>query len=60
MKRKKKSEHSDDPKPLDFDHDEEKGSKRSFKKPFMTPEDEEGTMKMINIMRKKRPSVPKR
>lgn len=31
-----------DPKPLDFDHDEETGPSDHLEKPFMTPEDERG------------------
>ncbi len=40
MPRKKKKKNSDDPKPLNFDHD--KGSGDFLKKPFMTPEDSRG------------------
>ena len=40
MSRKKKKESSDDPKPLNFDHD--KGSGDFLKKPFMSPEDARG------------------
>lgn len=32
----------DDPKPLNFDHDEERGPSDHLKKPFMTPDDERG------------------
>lgn len=32
----------DDPKPLNFDHDEEKGPSDHLKKPFMTPEEIRG------------------
>ena len=38
MSRKKNREDSEDPKPLNFDKDEEKG----FVEPFMMPEDERG------------------
>ncbi len=41
MSRKKK-EDSDDPKPLNFDHDEETGPSDHLKKPFMTPEEVRG------------------
>ena len=37
-----KKRDSDDPKPLNFDHDEEKGPSDHLRKPFMTPEDERG------------------
>lgn len=42
MKRKKKKSNGEDPKPLNFDHDEEKGPSDHLKKPFMTPEEERG------------------
>ena len=42
MSRKKKKEKSDNPKPLNFDHAEEKGPSDHLKKPFMTPEDARG------------------
>jgi hypothetical protein len=42
MSRKKKKEKSDDPKPLNFDHDTKKGPSDHLKKPFMTPEDARG------------------
>lgn len=42
MARKKKDESPDDPKPLDFDHDEETGPSDHLKKPYQTPEDERG------------------
>lgn len=32
----------DDPKSLNFDHDEQKGPSDHLKKPFLTPEDERG------------------
>jgi hypothetical protein len=35
---------SDDPKPLNFDHDEEDGVSDRLKKPFMTPEEERGDL----------------
>ncbi|MGE4574382.1 MULTISPECIES: hypothetical protein [Parachlamydia] len=40
MSRKKRN--PDDPKPLNFDRDEEKGPSDHLKKPFMTPADERG------------------
>lgn len=40
MARKKKNK--DDPKPLNFDKDEEKGVSDHLKKPFMTPEEFRG------------------
>ncbi len=40
MTRKKRN--SNDPQPLNFDHDEEKGPSDHLKKPFMTPADERG------------------
>jgi hypothetical protein len=42
MSRKKKKDKSEDPKPLNFDHGEEKGPSDHLKKPFMTPEDARG------------------
>jgi hypothetical protein len=42
MSRKKKKEKSGNPKPLNFDHDTEKGPSDHLKKPFMTPEDVRG------------------
>ena len=42
MVRKKKKENFDDPKPLNFDHDEKKGPSDHLKKPFMTPAEERG------------------
>ena len=41
MPRKKKG-NPGDPKPLDFDHDEEKGPSDHLKEPFMTPTEERG------------------
>lgn len=41
MKRKN-NENPDDPKPLNFDHDEETGPSDHLDEPFMTPEDERG------------------
>jgi hypothetical protein len=40
MPHKKKKEKVDDPKPLNFDHDN--GSGDFLKKPFLTPEDARG------------------
>jgi hypothetical protein len=37
-----KKKDSDDPKPLNFDHDEEKGPSDHLKKPFQTPADQRG------------------
>ena len=37
-----KKKDQDDPKPLNFDHDEEKGVSDHLRKPFMTPEEERG------------------
>jgi hypothetical protein len=42
MSMHKKNKDSDDPKPLNFDQDEEKGPSDHLKKPFMTPEEERG------------------
>ncbi len=42
MKHKKKKDNGDDPKPLNFDQDEEKGPSDHLKKPFMTPSEERG------------------
>ena len=42
MSRKKKKEKSENPKPLNFDHAEEKGNSDYLKKPFMTSEDARG------------------
>lgn len=42
MKHNKEKRDSDDPKPLNFDHDEEKGLSDHLKKPFMTPGEERG------------------
>lgn len=39
---RKNHDEDDDPKPLNFDHDEEKGPSDHLKKPFMTPSDERG------------------
>lgn len=41
MARRKKND-PDDPKPLNFDNDEEKGVSDHLKEPFMTPEEERG------------------
>lgn len=41
MARHKKND-PDDPKPLDFDHDEEKGPSDHLPEPFLTPADERG------------------
>ncbi|CDZ80781.1 hypothetical protein BN1013_01304 [Candidatus Rubidus massiliensis] len=38
----KKDRDEDDPKPLNFDHDESRGPSDHLKKPFLTPEDERG------------------
>ncbi len=37
-----KKKDSDDPKPLNFDHAEEKGISDHLKRPFLTPEDSRG------------------
>jgi len=42
MTHKKKKRDPDDPKPLNFDRDEEKGPSDHLKKPFLTPEDLRG------------------
>ncbi len=42
MTRKKNKGDPDDPKPLNFDHDEQRGPSDHLKEPFMTPEDERG------------------
>lgn len=42
MARKKKKRDSDEPKPLNFDQDEQKGPSDHLKKPYMTPEDARG------------------
>lgn len=42
MPRKKKKRDPDDPRPLNFDHDEEKGPSDRLKKPYMSPEDARG------------------
>lgn len=42
MKPHKKEPESDNPKPLNFDHESEKGYGDRLKKPFMTPEDARG------------------
>lgn len=42
MKHKKKKSSGDDPKPLNFDQDEEKGPSDHLEKAFMTPSDERG------------------
>jgi len=39
---KKKKNNPDDPKPLNFDNDEEKGPSDHLKKPDLTPSDERG------------------
>lgn len=38
----KKKRNPDDPKPLNFDRDVEKGPSDHLKEPFMTPEEERG------------------
>ena len=38
----KKRINPDDPKPLNFDRDEEKGPSDHLKEPFLTPSDERG------------------
>jgi len=38
----KKKRDSDEPEPLNFDHDEEKGPSDRLEKPFMTPADARG------------------
>jgi len=42
MKRKKTKKDGDDPKPLNFDHDEKTGPSDHLEKPFMTPSEERG------------------
>lgn len=42
MPRKKRKRNVDDPKPLNFDRDEEKGPSDHLKEPFMTPAEERG------------------
>ncbi len=42
MPHKRKKRDLDDPKPLNFDHDVEKGPSDHLKKPFMTPAEERG------------------
>lgn len=42
MTHKKKKRSEDDPKPLNFDHDVEKGPSDHLKEPFMTPAEERG------------------
>lgn len=42
MAHKKKKRDPDDPKPLNFDRDEEKGPSDHLKRPFMTPAEERG------------------
>jgi hypothetical protein len=39
---RRRKEDSDDPKPLNFDEDEEKGPSDHLKRPYQTPEDERG------------------
>ena len=39
---KKKQNDPDDPMPLNFDHDEEKGPSDRLKEPFMTSDEERG------------------
>ncbi len=39
---RRKKEDSDDPKSLNFDHDEETGPSDRLREPFMTPEEERG------------------
>ncbi len=41
----KKKEDADDPKPLNFDHDEKTGPSDRLKKPYMTKEDARGDNK---------------
>lgn len=38
----RKKRNPDDPKPLNFDNDEEKGPSDHLKEPFITPEEERG------------------
>jgi hypothetical protein len=42
MARKKKDRDGDEPKPLNFDSDEEKGPSDHLEKAFMTPSEERG------------------
>lgn len=42
MSDKKNKRDPQDPKPLNFDHDLEKGPSDHLKQPFMTPSDERG------------------
>ena len=42
MTRHRKNKNMDNPKPLNFDRDLEKGASDHLKKPFMTPEEERG------------------
>jgi len=42
MANHRKKRDSDNPQPLNFDHDEEKGPGDRLKKPFMTPAEERG------------------
>lgn len=42
MARKRKKRDPDDPKPLNFDHDLERGVSDHLKKPYMTPEELRG------------------
>jgi len=42
MTHKKKNDDINEPKPLNFDQDEEKGVSDTLKKPFMTPDEERG------------------
>ena len=42
MARKKKKRDFDDPKPLNFDNDVEKGPSDLLKEPFITPDEERG------------------
>lgn len=42
MEHKKPKRNNDDPKPLNFDHDEERGPSDHLKRPFQTPSEERG------------------
>lgn len=42
MPRNKKNNNPDDPKPLNFDRDEEKGPSDHLKEPYQTPDEERG------------------
>ncbi len=42
MAHKKKKRNVDNPKPLNFDHDQQKGPGDHLKKPFMIPSEERG------------------